>query len=60
MLEFDSVEISDDMNIAIAPIILSILTYDDYELKPEERAELNLYYVACSRAKKELFNAKYV
>lgn len=60
MLEFDSVELAEDLNQAIAPIILSMKLNPSYELPPEERAELNLYYVGCSRAKIELKNAKYI
>ena len=59
-LEFDSVELAEDLNQAIAPIILSMKLNLNYELPPEERAELNLYYVGCSRAKIELKNAKYI
>ena len=59
-LEFDHVELADDMNQAISNIILSIKLNDNYELSPEERAELNLYYVGCSRSRVELKNAKYL
>lgn len=59
-LEFDSVELAEDMNQAIAPIVLSKKIDPDYEISDEERAELNLYYVGASRAKKELHNAKYI
>lgn len=59
-LEFDSVELAEDMNQAISPIIQRLkspsLSIED--LLPEEQAELNLYYVGCSRAKKELINDK--
>jgi len=59
-LEFDSVELADDMNQSIAGIVLSMKLDPDYILTTEERAELNLYYVGASRAKKELHNAKYL
>lgn len=61
-LEMDSVELADDMNQAIQTITTSIRTGElsPEDLTPEERAELNLYYVACSRAKKEIHNAKYL
>ena len=59
-MEKDSIELAEDLNQAIAPIILSMKLDPNYELSPEERAELNLYYVACSRAKIELKNAKYI
>jgi len=59
-LEFDHVELADDLNQAIAPIILSMKLNPDYELRTEERAELNLYYVGCSRSRIELKNAKYL
>lgn len=58
-LEFDAVELAEDMNQAISPILLKLKTYG-YELSPEDRAELNLYYVGASRAKKELHNAKFI
>ena len=48
------------MNQAIAPIVLSKKIDPNYEISDEERAELNLYYVGASRAKKELHNAKYI
>lgn len=59
-LEFDFVELADDMNISVTNIITALKLNPDYELLPEERAELNLYYVAASRAKKELKNAKFI
>ena len=59
-LEKDYVELADDMNQAIAPIIVAKQLNPNYELSTEERAELNLYYVACSRSRIELVNAKYL
>ena len=59
-LEKDYVELADDMNQSIAPIIVAKQLNPNYELSTEERAELNLYYVACSRARIELVNAKYL
>lgn len=59
-LEMDFVELADDLNQAIAPIILTLKLNPDHELTTEQRAELNLYYVACSRCKVELKNAKYI
>lgn len=58
----DSVELADDMNQAIQTITTSIRTGElsPEDLTPEERAELNLYYVACSRSRLELHNAKYL
>lgn len=61
-LEFDSVELAHDMNEAIAPIIAAM---DSGYLTPERlsiesRTELNLYYVACSRARKVLENANFL
>ena len=56
----DFVELADDLNQAIAPIILTLKLNPDHELTTEQRAELNLYYVACSRCKVELKNAKYI
>ena len=58
-LESDQVELADDMNQAILEIKLAIdsgkQTIED--LTEEELAEIRLYYVACSRAKKKLINA---
>lgn len=59
-LEFDSVELADDLNQSIANTVISLKLNPDHILSTEERAELNLYYVGCSRAKVELLNAKYI
>lgn len=51
-LEFDSVVILDDLNTTL------LNTVTDERMSEEEKLqEYNLYYVACSRAKKELQNA---
>lgn len=53
-LEFDEVLILDDLNNAVGKVI-----FPDKEIDDETRMqELNLYYVACSRAKKSLLNAQ--
>ena len=58
-LEFDEVYIMDDLNVAVAEIQIKMdisdLSYED--LTSDEQSELNLYYVACSRAHKVLLNA---
>ena len=56
-LEFDSVEIADDLNSKVEDIQESVAMRDDPELTEAERAIMNLYYVACSRSRKELINA---
>ena len=58
-LEWDKVIFADDMNKSIAKII------DDKEktpstYSPNELESMNLYYVGCSRAIKELMNAKHL
>ena len=53
-LEFDSVTLTDDLNSSAS----KALGLGDVILSEEECVqELNLYYVACSRAKKYLYNA---
>ncbi len=56
-LEFDEVTIASDLNDMVADIINDIRTNPDKVLSTTEKNELNLYYVACSRAKKVLNNA---
>lgn len=48
------------MNTAIAPIMNNLDTFDNYTLLPEELDELYLYYVAVSRARYNVINAKYL
>lgn len=61
-LEADCVELADDMNLAIDDIIMAIDNgkLDPDDLTVEQRTELNLYYIACSRARKELINAEHL
>lgn len=58
-LEYDEVYIADDLNNAVKMVQISMasknITYD--QLTKEEQTELNLYYVACTRAHKVLLNA---
>ena len=58
-LEVDEVFIADDLNVATLQIVAKMeelnLSYKD--LTPTLQSELNLYYVACTRAKKCLINA---
>ena len=56
-LEFDEVTIASDLNDMVADIINDIRINPDKVLSTTEKNELNLYYVACSRAKKVLNNA---
>lgn len=63
-LEYDEVTIADDLNTAIEDIVRVIDTNiragRETELTVLERTELNLYYVACSRARKVLIDAKHL
>ena len=56
-LEMDEVTIGSDMNEMVGEIVTKLKLNPDYVLSTEEINELNLYYVACSRAKKVLNNA---
>ena len=59
--EFDEVTIADDLNESIADIYDSVSTGRSITtLSPQEVESLNLYYVATTRAAKELFNARYL
>lgn len=55
-LEYDEVTIGPDLNDSVTDVI-SCLIDPDYILTTEDINTLNLYYVACSRAKKVLNNA---
>ena len=61
-LEADYVELADDMNLSILEITESLasgkLKFED--LTQDQISELNLYYTACSRARKELVNAAHL
>lgn len=67
-LEFDQVEISDDLNNILDNIMLNTMygKENNYSISDmpnyteTEQTELNLYYVACSRAKKVLINARHL
>lgn len=56
-LEFDEVTIADDLNLYTSKAICKLDEIAIYESLDFIRTELNLYYVACSRAKKNLINA---
>ena len=56
-LEFDEVTIGSDLNEMVGAIISNIKSNPNYVMTTDELAECNLYYVACSRAKKVLNNA---
>lgn len=56
-LEYDEVTIAADLNLAITNILASHMNYSHDDLTIEEKTELNLYYVACSRARIRLINA---
>lgn len=61
-LEADQVELAEDMNTAISGII-PLFDRKDFtpeDLEQEYRSELNLYYVAVSRARKAILNARYL
>ena len=61
-LEADYVELADDMNLSILDITESLaadkLKLED--LTQEQISELNLYYVAISRCRKEIVNAQHL
>jgi superfamily I DNA/RNA helicase len=59
-LEFDEVEIADDLNEAIIDPINILTLKPTATLATEHLAELYLYYVACSRAKFKLINATHL
>lgn len=61
-LEFDEVTLSADMEKSISESVTLILEngFPPEKLTEDERSELNLYYVACSRAKKVLNGANYL
>ena len=61
-LEFDEVTLSYDIEKSISDIVSSIKQRngDLSNVSEEDKAELNLYYVACSRAKKILNGATYL
>lgn len=58
-LEYDEVYIADDLNSSVAEVQFYMtankLSYD--QLTPEQQTEINLYYVAATRAHKKLLNA---
>ena len=54
-LEFDEVTIADDLNNVVNLVLEKSASLE--EMPVAYRSELNLYYVACSRAKKVLHNA---
>ena len=58
-LSIDSIEISDGLNDAVSDLIYNII-YEDYEPTEDDMAELNLYYVAISRARYEVKNAVFI
>lgn len=59
-LEYDEVYIAPDLNLAVTNVLSSRLNVNYDTLTNEERTELNLYYVACSRARKRLVNALHI
>jgi superfamily I DNA/RNA helicase len=59
-LEVDEVTIAPDLNESISDLLQLITMNPDYEVTETERNELNLYYVATSRARKALINAAHL
>lgn len=59
-LEYDIVTFDPDMNESIESTMLDLRIDPNYEPKEEEIAELKLYYVAASRCKHELINARWI
>lgn len=61
--EYDEVTIADDLNESIAETVDSLtvsLSRRASQLTPKEVESLNLYYVACTRASKALYNANHL
>ena len=59
-LSFDSVELADDVNESIEETINELDKRNGYIPSEQEMEGLCLYYVACSRARYEVTNAKYL
>lgn len=59
-LEWDEVVITEDMNKSIEELMTTLKDDPSYQINDKELEALNLYYVACSRAKKSLLNARYL
>ena len=59
MLEVDEVYIADDLNVSSLQILIKMEANSTpyHKLDPMLQSELNLYYVACTRARKSLLNA---
>ena len=59
LLEVDEVYIADDLNVAALQVIAKMesLSIPYHKLPPLAQSELNLYYVACTRAHSVLHNA---
>lgn len=59
--EFDEVSIADDLNDSINEVIQELNTTRTVDsLTPNEIESINLYYVAVTRAAKELYNARHL
>ena len=58
-LEVDEVYIADDLNVSSLQILIKMEANSTpyHKLDPMLQSELNLYYVACTRARKSLLNA---
>jgi hypothetical protein len=56
-LEMDEVYIADDLNSSVEDLLPELIGNPNYVKDQEEIDSLNLYYVACSRARKNLVNA---
>lgn len=59
-LEWDEVILLEDMNKSIDEPVEKLTLNKDYVLTEDEIESINLYYVACSRAKKSLINAEHL
>lgn len=57
-LEFDRVDLTEDMNTSIEDVVMNQIQIEDYNDKQLEA--MRLYYVACSRATKKLNNAMWL
>lgn len=59
-LEVDEVTLAEDMNESIADIVGLLSVQPETPLTKDQETELFLYYVACTRPRKALHNARYM
>ena len=59
-VEVDEVTLAEDMNESIADIAGLLSVQPETPLTKDQETELFLYYVACTRPRKALHNARYM